>query len=61
MIDTLHSTNRADPNQPVMVAGDPERATKAERLANGVPVPDDLMVQLRAVAERAKVPFVLAT
>jgi len=44
----------------VLVAGDPEMATKKERLANGVPVPDDLMVQLRAVAERAKVPFVLA-
>ncbi|HUG38315.1 MAG TPA: Ldh family oxidoreductase [Candidatus Limnocylindrales bacterium] len=60
VIDTLHGTKRADPNQPVMVAGDPERATKADRLANGVPVPDDLMVQIRAVAERAKVPFVLA-
>ena len=32
----------------------------AARLANGVPVPDDLMVQLRAVVERAGVPFVLA-
>ena len=34
--------------------------TRAERLEHGVPVPDDLMTQLRAVAESAGVPFVLA-
>ena len=60
VIDVLRGTKPADPNQPVLVAGDPEMATKKDRLANGVPIPDDLMVQLRAVAERAKVPFVLA-
>jgi LDH2 family malate/lactate/ureidoglycolate dehydrogenase len=43
-----------------MVAGDPERLTRAERLEQGVPVPDDLMTQLRAVAAAASVPFVLA-
>ncbi len=60
VIDTLHGAKRADPAQPVLVAGDPETATKRERLEQGVPVPDDLMVQLRVVAERAGVPFVLA-
>jgi LDH2 family malate/lactate/ureidoglycolate dehydrogenase len=30
-----------------------------ERLENGVPIPDDLMEQLRAVVGRAGVPFVL--
>ena len=59
-IDVLRGTRPADPKQPVLVAGDPEMATKKDRLANGVPVPDDLMVQLRAVVERAGVPFVLA-
>ena len=59
VIDTLHSTRPADPEQPVLVAGDPEMATRAERLRDGVPVPDDLMVQLRAVAAAAGVPFVL--
>jgi LDH2 family malate/lactate/ureidoglycolate dehydrogenase len=59
-IDVLRATTPADPKQPVLVAGDPEMATKKDRLANGVPVPDDLMVQLRGVVERAKVPFVLA-
>jgi LDH2 family malate/lactate/ureidoglycolate dehydrogenase len=60
VIDTLHGARRADPAQPVLVAGDPETATKRERLQQGVPVPDDLVVQLRAVAEGAGVPFVLA-
>jgi LDH2 family malate/lactate/ureidoglycolate dehydrogenase len=60
VIDVLRAAKPADPTQPVLVAGDPEMATKKERLANGVPVPDDLMVQLRAVVDRAGVPFVLA-
>jgi LDH2 family malate/lactate/ureidoglycolate dehydrogenase len=58
-IDVLRAAKPADPAQPVLVAGDPEIATKKDRLANGVPVPDDLMTQLRAVADRAQVPFVL--
>lgn len=60
VIDTLHAAKRADPAQPVLVAGDPEMATRAERLRDGVPVPDDLMVQLRAVAQSAGVPFLLS-
>ena len=59
VIDTLHGARRADPAQPVLVAGDPERATREERLREGVPVPDDLLEQLRAVATRANVPFLL--
>jgi len=55
----LHDAKRADPEQPVLVAGDPEMATRKERLQNGVPVPDDLMEQLRAVAKSADVPFLL--
>jgi LDH2 family malate/lactate/ureidoglycolate dehydrogenase len=60
VIDVLHDTKRADPQQPVLVAGDPELATRAERLRDGVPVPDDLMAQLREVARQAGVPFILA-
>jgi LDH2 family malate/lactate/ureidoglycolate dehydrogenase len=60
VIDVLHDAKRADPAQPVLVAGDPERATREARLRDGVPVPDDLMEQLRGVAKSAGVPFVLA-
>jgi LDH2 family malate/lactate/ureidoglycolate dehydrogenase len=59
VIDVLHGARRADPGQPVLVAGDPEMATRSERLEGGVPIPDDLMEQLRVVAKSAGVPFVL--
>jgi LDH2 family malate/lactate/ureidoglycolate dehydrogenase len=59
VIDTLHNARRADPARPVLVAGDPEAITKAERLEQGVPIPDDLMTQLRDVATSAGVSFVL--
>jgi LDH2 family malate/lactate/ureidoglycolate dehydrogenase len=59
VIDVLHGARRADPDQPVLVAGDPEAATRTERLREGVPIPDDLLEQLHAVASRARVPFVL--
>src|SRR5262245_54527330 len=60
VIDVLHGAKRADSAQPVLVAGDPEMATRAERLRDGVPIPDDLLEQLRGVAKSAGVPFVLA-
>jgi LDH2 family malate/lactate/ureidoglycolate dehydrogenase len=59
VLDVLRGSKRADANQPVLIPGDPELATRAERLEHGVPIPDDLMVQLRAVATSAGVPFVL--
>ena len=60
VIDVLHNARRADPAQPVLVAGDPELETRQERLQAGVPIPDDLMEQVRAVVKTAGVPFVLA-
>src|SRR5499427_5088787 len=59
VIDVLHATRPADPRQRVLVAGDPENLTRRERLEQGVPVPEDLMIQLRDVAKSAAVPFVL--
>jgi LDH2 family malate/lactate/ureidoglycolate dehydrogenase len=60
VIEVLHGARRADPAQPVLVAGDPEMATRRQRLESGVPIPDDLMAQLREVADHARVPFLLA-
>ena len=59
VVDTLHAAPPADPDQPVLVAGDPEDAKRAERLANGIPIPEALEEQLRSVAERAGVDLVL--
>jgi LDH2 family malate/lactate/ureidoglycolate dehydrogenase len=60
MIDVLHAAKPARPDQPVLVAGDPEMAARAERLETGIPIPDDLVALVRGVAERAGVAFVLA-
>ena len=57
----LHDAKPADPAQPVLVAGRPgDGDARASGSQHGVPVPDDLMEQLRAVAKSAGVPFVLA-
>lgn len=41
----------ADPAQPVMIPGDPERRTRAERLAHGIPVDAELWESLMRAAE----------
>jgi LDH2 family malate/lactate/ureidoglycolate dehydrogenase len=43
----------------VLVAGDPEAEMRAERLENGVPIPDALDEQLRDVCRNANVPYIL--
>jgi LDH2 family malate/lactate/ureidoglycolate dehydrogenase len=59
IVDVLHDTRPADPSQPVLVAGDPEEAARVERLRSGIPVPDDLLADVRAIVERAGAPFLL--
>ena len=59
VIDILHGTEAADPDQPVLVAGEPEDAERARRLKDGIPIPDALASQLREVCERAGVDYVL--
>lgn len=60
VIDVLHAARPANPAQPVLVAGDPQRQLRLERSVTGVPVPDDLIDQVREVVARAGVPFILA-
>jgi LDH2 family malate/lactate/ureidoglycolate dehydrogenase len=59
VIDVLHATPPADPAKPVLVAGDPEAASRERRLREGIPVPDTLLAQLRGVCDRAGVDFLL--
>jgi uncharacterized oxidoreductase len=40
----------ADPAQPVLVAGEPEAAARAARLAGGIPVPEGIWEEIRAAA-----------
>lgn len=40
MIDHIKGSPPTDPDAPVLVPGDPERAARAERVANGIPIDD---------------------
>ena len=56
-IDVLHATPPIDPALPVLVAGDPERASREDRLKNGIPMPDSLREKIRQICVRSGVPF----
>ncbi|WP_158747713.1 Ldh family oxidoreductase [Acidisphaera sp. L21] len=59
VIDELHNTPPANPARPVLVPGDPEAATRAERLRDGIPLPETLLAKLRAVCEGCGAPYIL--
>ena len=46
----------ADPDNPVRMPGDPERATEAERRANGLPLPDDAWNAILAAVAASGLP-----
>ena len=48
--DTLRATKPADPNRPVLVAGDPERRTAQQRRQSGIPVGPNLLAKVRDIA-----------
>ncbi len=52
MVDYVRSARPIDDARPVMVAGDPERNSKSERLARGIPLDPEAW---RALSELAKV------
>jgi uncharacterized oxidoreductase len=55
MIAWVKSASPAEPDLPVLVAGEPERMARAERLAHGIPIDDETWSQLAAIAERYQV------
>ncbi|MFN4088138.1 MAG: Ldh family oxidoreductase [Alphaproteobacteria bacterium] len=59
LIDWLHGTAPADPAQPVLVPGDPEHASRRLRLAEGIPMTDALVAEIKAVARGCNAPFLL--
>jgi len=59
VIDTLHAVKPVRDDEPVLVPGEPEWAARAERLANGIPIPETLKLKLREIAESAGAPFLL--
>src|ERR1700738_4635839 len=55
MISWVKSAKPADPDLPVLVAGEPERMARAERVANGIEIDDATWAQLSAIAERYQI------
>jgi len=49
-IDWMHECTPADPAQPVLIPGEPEKARRADRLAHGVPLPPETWGSIRATA-----------
>jgi uncharacterized oxidoreductase len=50
-IDYVKASRPADPSQPVLVAGEPELMSRAERTAKGVPIEQATWEDLRVAAE----------
>ena len=59
VLDALHRTPPADPALPVLVAGDPEAAARAEREQGTISVPAALAGLVRGICDRCGAPFVL--
>jgi len=57
--DALRATKPIDPDQPVLVAGDPERANAKRRMQQGIPVGPNLLTKVRAIAEECGAPWLL--
>jgi LDH2 family malate/lactate/ureidoglycolate dehydrogenase len=55
----LRATIPVEPMQPVMVAGDPQWNTAADRSKNGIPVAPGLLSQLRQIAHASEAPWLL--
>jgi hydroxycarboxylate dehydrogenase B len=54
-VDFFKSSRPATPGGEVLLPGEPERRTKAERLKNGVPLPDEAWEALCQVAREGKI------
>jgi LDH2 family malate/lactate/ureidoglycolate dehydrogenase len=59
LIDSLRDATPADPRRPVLVPGDPEARTLAERSASGIPLSRSVFEDIRAVAIASGAPFLL--
>jgi uncharacterized oxidoreductase len=51
-IDFVKGANPVDPDEPILVPGDKERAVKAQRLANGVPLSQEAWDDIKGAARR---------
>jgi LDH2 family malate/lactate/ureidoglycolate dehydrogenase len=61
MIDHLRAVRPTDPDQPVLIPGDPERANRERRLKEGIPISQSLARQVEDIAQRAGAPYLWGT
>jgi LDH2 family malate/lactate/ureidoglycolate dehydrogenase len=59
LVEELRRTKPVDPEEPVLVAGDPEQAARAERTRNGIPLSRSLVEDIRSICRASNVPFLL--
>jgi LDH2 family malate/lactate/ureidoglycolate dehydrogenase len=59
LIDALRATPPVDPARPVMVAGDPEHAARADREKQGIPVPRKLAAAILGLCEAVRADYLL--
>jgi LDH2 family malate/lactate/ureidoglycolate dehydrogenase len=59
LIDDLHAATPVDPDNPVMVAGEPEEKTIALRVEKGIPIPPGLLGRVQEIAKGCNAPFLL--
>jgi uncharacterized oxidoreductase len=55
MVSWVKSAQPADPDLPVLVAGEPEQIARARRIADGIEIDDTTWAQLSAIAERYQI------
>lgn len=59
MLQLLHATPPFDPDRPVLVPGEPEEMSRRHRREHGIPLPADLVAEIRAICARHGVAFLL--
>lgn len=59
LVDSMKQTPPSDPEQPVLVPGEPEALARAERSSLGIPLPAALLARLESLCERSGARFVL--
>jgi LDH2 family malate/lactate/ureidoglycolate dehydrogenase len=59
LTESLREGRPQTPGRPVLVAGDPERATRERNLRAGIPLSRSVIEDIRVVAHHSRVPFSL--
>lgn len=59
VIDVLHNTPPANPDETVLVHGEPEAQSRKERLAHGIPVPPALANHVKKLCQEVGVDYLL--